>query len=570
MTTQRPMLGELLVQGGYLTVEQVQAAITESSQTNRRLGEVLVARGDISSEALINFLQIQLGHPVVGLAQTHIDTALARTLPERFCRGNGVLPLYRVGEKVVVAMLDPTDLVVADQLRLSMGSEIEVMAARPDDLENAFHRVFSGTTLSSTMPTIEGPGFGPAPFPAQPEKKERLLPVTEGDAGFTSLAQILDHMFREALKIGASSIHLEPKVRHLAVRYRISGLFHAATSIPKDLQGQVLARIKTLAKMDPNEKVRGMEEGRFHIRTDAASPPIDCRVSVVPVLHGENIVIRMVKRDEVIRPLGGLGLEPDQEAILRGTLARRRGLVLVSGPTDSGKTATVYSLLGTLIHPSIGIVTIEDPIEYPVTSFNQLQLPPSDATGWDLVYRSIIRQEPHCISISSIRDPKTAWMAVRAASTGRLVLTTLYADDAVTAHWVLFQQGADPHAVASVLDVSIAVRLLRKVCPSCREESAPSDALLAELGLGRAWVQGKRFSHGAGCSHCNATGYKDRVAVFEVMPGLPHLLEMISSRTSSEVMKKAAMDSGMRTLREVALSKAERGETSLEECARVL
>lgn len=555
------MLGELLIRAGYITEDQLARALEEGERSGRRLGEVLVERGDISREDLLHFLQHQLGHPVVGLARTHIDEALAKTLPERFCRTHGVLPLYRAGERVVVAMADPTDLVAQDQLRLSLGSEIEVMAARAEELEEAFRRVFGG-----------GPP-APPPTPAAHlafEDSRPLLPAPEDKPISPSLVELLDHMFKEALRLNATSIHLEPKARHLSVRYRVAGFFQEATAISNALKTQVTARIKMLAKMDPNEKVRTLEEGRFHIRPDVAAPPIDCRVSVIPALHGENVVVRLSRRDEVIRPLGALGLEPDQEAVLRSVLNLRRGLVLVSGPTDSGKTTTIYSILGEIMHPSLGIVTLEDPIEYPIASFNQMFLPTPDSPAWHLTYRAVLRQEPHCVYLSEVRGPKTAWMATRLAETGRLVLTSLYADDAVSAHWVLFQHGADSHAVASVLAASVAVRLVRKICTSCKEETEPTGDVLARLGVPARSLAGRRFYRGAGCVRCNNTGYLDRTAVFEVLSFAPHLSEMVADKTPSEKMRDAALDAGMRPLRDVAIEKAARGETSLEEIARVL
>lgn len=555
-----------MVRAGVLKAGDLEAALSEAQAEGRRLGDVLVARGLITEDQIQHFLSIQLGYPTIDLDRTWIDPDVARTLPEKFARRHGVLPLYKAdtaeGQAVVIAMSDPTNIVVQDEVRAALGQEIFVVMSMPRSaMDRHLDRVWNPAPVA-----VQEPAEAPvaAADPLLPLGGEDLKP---------SVARLLETLFKQALDLRATSVQLEPKQKFVSVRYRIDGQYTNVTSLPRDLYQAVLTRLKILGKLPVSEAVQVLEEGRFHLRPDLAAPPIDVRVSIVPAMFGEKIVLKITRRSEIIRPIENLGLEPSQLDQLKALLAQPMGLLLVAGKNDSGKTTTAYSALSVMGGPSSMIVTLEDPPAYPVSSFNQLRkvhlAEGNDPRAWDLTLKAVERQEPNIVYMSGVDTRDEVRMMLRLASTGRRVLSTLFADDAVSAHWVALQLGADSYAIGSVLSGVVNVRLVRTLCPHCRRPAneVPSDAVLARLELTRDQLKGKTLYSAVGCDRCGGNGFFGRTGVFEVLTVHEHLREMVETRVPSDLMRGAAIDSGMMPLREAGLAKVYRGETTLEELA---
>jgi type IV pilus assembly protein PilB len=561
MPEARRHFGELLVAHGVISKDSLPGALAEVERTGRRLGEVVVDLGFATEEDVLRCLGVHLGYPVVRLEHTYVDPAVARSLPEPFCRNEQVLPLYRVEGRTVVAVCDPLDIVALDEVGKAVGTAIEVLVAGRSDLRAAIDRVFAAAPSA--------PARRPAvPLETPPPEAQAVLSARGrplGDEGIP-VAKILEGILERALSDRVSAVHFEPKPKHAAVRFRIDGVFHTLTSIPLALAGPVLARLKMLARLDVGERVTEPVEGRFHLREGTTDPPVEVRLAIAPTIHGERAVLKVIRRADALRPVEALGFEPEQGADLKRVLEARRGLVLVSGPTGSGKTTALYSLLGAIDRPETNIVTAEDPVEYPVPTFNQMALPPSGTPAFESFLRAIERQGPDVVMLSEVRDRETTAAVLRLAESGRLVLTSLHADDAVTAYWPLFRWGADAHAVASVLVASIAVRLVRLVCPDCREAHRPAPDALARLGAPASGT----YHRGRGCDGCHRTGYRGRTGLFEVFAPASHVRDLVAGKATSDVVRQAAADSGMTTLREAGRAKAVRGFTTPEEVLRVL
>lgn len=552
-------LGALLVRAGIISVSQLAESLKEAEQTDRRLGEVLIARGYTTEEQIIEFVSMQLGFPTVKLDHTRIDADLAREIPEKFARRYGVLPLYRTdtasGSVVVVAMTDPANIMVHDELKRALG-EIFVTLTTQGEMSRHLDRIWMAAPQDEKIET----------------RQASVLPDSEAE-GKSSIAMILEMLFRQAFDLRATSVHLEPKQKFVSVRYKVDGRYSTVTSLPKETYQAVLARLKILSKIAIAESVIDIEEGRFHIRPDLAQPFIDIRVTIIPAMFGEKCVLKITRRDDVIRPISDLGFEKEQWDVVNDLMKKPTGLVLISGKNDSGKSTLAYSMLSRIGDPSNMVVTIEDPPAYPISGFNQVSkihasLP--DASQAEQTLKAVERQEPNIVYMSFVDTREELKMMLRLASTGCRVLATIYADDATSAHWVPLQLGADPYAVASVLTGVIHVRLIRLLCDQCRREVAPDPAFLAKLGISTESAAGMKFFEGAGCGKCGGTGYLGRTGVYEVMPVMDHLKEMIETKTPSDVMRKAAADSGMMTLRAAALAKLARGITTLAEVAAIL
>lgn len=553
---QKEHLGSLLVRAGIISDEDLKRALDEADRTEQRLGQVLIAMGLTTESQIQTFLGIQLGVPAVKLEHSVIDPEIAKSIPEKFARRHGVLPLYR-GEsagasQVVVAMTDPANIMVQDELTRELG-EVFIVTTTQAEMSRFLDRVWLGAAPEAAAPTVV--------LPASTKAAEEVRP---------SVALILEMLFKKSFELRATSIHLEPKQKFVAVRYKVDGVYHSVTSLPKETYQAVLTRIKILSKMTVAETVMEIEEGRFHIRPDLAAPFIDVRVTVVPAVFGEKAVLRITRRDDIIRPLDAMGFEPSQWPVIVDLLKKTAGLLLITGKNDSGKTTLAYSILSQIGDPSNMVVTVEDPASYPISGFNQVakfRMQKTELTRFEQTLRAVEMQEPNIVYISSVDTNEETRMMLRLASTGRRVLGTLYADDATSSHWVTLQQGADPYAVASALSGVVGCRLVRKICPHCRIESKPSEEARARLNLKPTWMSGKLFHEGAGCEICSHTGYLGREGVYEIMPAFDHIKDMIESRAPSDMVRKTSVEAGMMSFRDAALAKVERGITTLSEVA---
>ncbi len=555
-------LGSLLVRAGVITPADLQKALAVVDAENRRLGEVLVEKGLTTEEQIQHFVGIQLGYPTLRLDRTYIDLEVARLLPQKFSQRYGVLPLYRTetgtGPVIVVAMTDPTNIMIQDEVRKALGEDIFVTLVSLGDMNRSLERIWK-EEVPSPPPVVEQGAV--------------QLPLSVDGETKPSVAKILETLFNQALDLRVDAIHLEPKQKYAAIRYKIDGGYVSITSLPRETYQAVLTRIKILAKLTIAESVLDVAEGRFHLRPDLSRPFIDVRVTVVPSVFGEKAILKMTRREDIIRPADQLGFEPAQLPVLQALLARPSGLVLVSGKNDSGKTTLAYSLLAAVGTPNNMIVTVEDPPAYPVSSFNQVKKVMNEKGGemsWEQTLKAVERQEPDIVFLSHVDTLEEARMMQRFAATGRRVLGTLYAEDATSSHWVPLQLGGDAHAIAWALSGVIACRLVRLLCPACRREAPPADEQLALLGIKRERLPQGRYCVPAGCESCSGTGYRGRTGVYEIMPVPDHVREMIASRQPSDAVRSAVIEAGMMTLREAGLAKAARGITSLAEVCAIL
>jgi type II secretory ATPase GspE/PulE/Tfp pilus assembly ATPase PilB-like protein len=555
-------LGSLLVKAGIITPEALAATLAEIIETGGRLGETLIAKGLTTEDEIQKFLAIQLGYPTVRLDRTYIDLETARTIPEKFARRFGVLPLYRsesaTGPVVVVAMTDPSNIMVQDEIRKALGEEIFATLAAQSEMTRFLDRIWTETSEEE--------------MPVSVESERRVLPRSSAEEK-PSVAALLEMIFKQALEMRAASIHLEPKQKFVAVRYKIDGQFQSVTSLPRETFQAVLTRIKILGKIPVSESITTMEEGRFHIRLDAVKPFIDVRVNIVPAAFGEKAVLKLTRRDEIIRPLDELGFEQEQWTALSNLVARRSGLVLLAGKNEGGKTTLAYSILSHIEAASNMIVTVEDPPAYPIAAFNQIgrvTASSSKTSAWDMTLKSVECQEPNVVYLAGVDTVEEFRMLLRLGAQGRHVLASLYADDATSAHWVALQRGADSFAVASVLSGVIATRVVRRICETCRVAAPVTPEELARLGIKSEAVRGKVFYKGKGCERCGGTGYFGRLGVYEVMTAHEHIKGMIEEKAPSDVIRKAAAEAGMMTMVEAGLAKAARGLTTIEEIIAAL
>lgn len=582
-------LGTLLVRAGVIKPSDLEDALVVAERENRRLGDVLVARGLTTEDQIQQFLSIQIGYPTIDLDRAYIDPELAHALPEKFARRYGVLPLYRAdaanGAVVVVAMTDPTNIMVQDEMRVALGQDIFVVLCLPRAaMDRHLEQIWATSPADADASVSAGTAMGGADVSSTFISTSSLLEA--GEDVKPAVASILEMLFKKALDLRASSVHLEPKQKFVAVRYRIDGQYSNVTSLPREMYQSVETRLKILAKIPVSEAVQALVEGRFHLRHDIASPPIDVRVSIMPALFGEKTVLRITHRTDVIRLLPELGLEAEQRPILEELIGLPAGLLLISGKNDAGKTTLAYSCLAVASDPSTMLVTIEDPPAYPVSSFNQIQKyrfpestggASSSSTEWEHTLKAVERQQPNLVFIAGVDTRDEVKMMLRLASTGRRVVATLYADDAVSTHWVPLQLGADPFAIGSVLSGVVNARLVRRLCPHCRRPltaapvGVPSqramEVVLSRLEIGRDWLNGKSVHEAVGCEKCGGSGYIGRIGVYEILKIDNALREMIESKATSDVCRRSAIASGMMTLREAGLAKVARGETSLEELA---
>lgn len=551
-------LGTLLVKAGVIDSDQLAAALAIVEKDDRWLGEVLIDRGYATETQIQEFLSVQLGYPVVKLDSTYIDREVATAISEKFSRRHGVLPLYRAdtdeSHVIVVAMTDPANIVVQDELKNAFGSTIFPALAAPSEMARHLNALWSAKRPQASAADDAVP----------------VLP-SSGDLK-PNVAKILEMLFRTALETRATSIHFGPKKKYVSVQLRIDGDYHQVTYLPSDAYGAVLSRLKILAKIGVGESSGHVEEGWFHIRPDISQPQIEVRTTIIPAVFGTKAVLKITRRSDILRPLDRLGMEPAQGKDLETILASERGLLLISGKNDSGKTTLAYSSLARLGSASRLVVTIEDPYSYPVSNFNQIAK--TDLAGKERLslaeaVRAVERQEPHIVYLASPDSEAEMQVLLRMASTGRFVLTSLYADDATSSYWVCFQHGLDPHAVASVLSGVVFCRLARLICPGCRAKVDPDPGALAALGLLRGEIAGAEFFEGKGCKECGGLGYKGRTGVYEVLRLHDHLRDMVASKAPSEPFRRAAIDSGMMTLASAALEKAKRGLISLQEVLRV-
>lgn len=562
-------LGSLLLNQGLITEAQLQEALRRQEQRGGKLGQILVEMKAIGEEELLRGVATQLGVPRANISQVGIPPQeILGRVPESMAVKYRMVPLALHGQVLQVAMVDPFDIPTLDNLRVATGFHIQPLIASEKEVQEAielFYRrpeedqqaVLSQEVLKDILQSqVE-----------LQKKEEEVLDLERIRAQVEEapVVRLVDYVIVNAVKERASDIHIEPREDRLDIRYRIDGILHHVISPPSNLQNAIISRIKILADMDIAER-RLPQDGRFTIRLDFRE--VDLRVSTLPTSHGEKIVIRLLRKGPLSLNLEDLGFEADSIAVFRKYIHRPYGLILLTGPTGSGKTTTLYAALSQIASSEKNIVTVEDPVEYQLKGIYQMQANPAIGLSFAVGLRAILRQDPDVIMVGEIRDYETAEMAVRAALTGHLVFSTLHTNDAVGTIVRLLNMGIEPFLVCSALTMSVAQRLVRKICPECRELVEPTADMLAGLGLDPKDTA-VRFYQGRGCPKCKGTGYFGRTGVFEILEVNQRIKDLVLQGALPETIHRMAIEQGMVTLRQCAVKKVLSGITTFAEVLRV-
>jgi type IV pilus assembly protein PilB len=546
-------LGGLLVDRGLITAEQLEAAIAEQKKTGRRLGHVLVDQRLVSPEILLEVLSEQLGVPTVRINAYTVSPEAIAALPEKVARRHTAFPLQKISTTLVVALATPKDLTALDDLRFASGCSIHTVLALEDEIVEALNRYYRDEWL---------PDVGREEADAVVLDSPAAQLLTRDEAAERSAVSMLERVIARAAADAASDIHFESRQDDFHIRFRVDGTFRDVAVLPLALAPAVVARIKVLSCMDIAEH-RLPQDGRFS--ATVGEQRLDLRSSTYPTVHGEKAVLRLLDSGRLRLQLDRVGLTGATLEAVRELVHRPEGILLITGPTGSGKTSTLYAALGELVRTGKNIVTIEDPVEYSLPGVNQGQT--NDKAGFTFArgLRAILRQDPDVVMVGEIRDVETLEVAIEASLTGHLVLSTLHTNGAVATVARLMEMGLEPYLLASSVLGIVAQRLVRRVCSTCRVEVTTTPALKA---LFREGEPGSYF-RGTGCPDCRGTGFHGRVGIFELLRITEPISELVLARASDARINEVARREGMRTLREECLSLVERGETTLEEVLRV-
>ena len=558
--TRKKLLGERLLETGLVTERQLAQALQAQQSTGEQLGRLLVRLGYLSEEQLLRMLCQDAGIPFTDLGDVAADVDAIAVLPEPLARANVVFPLKEDGDRLVVALANPFDVTTLASLERSTGRRISAVGAPRAKIVAAIDRLYSqspGLTRPTT-PAAHTPPPAPTATIEQAYGGRRASETSSDDGGQTASA-VADAVFREGVTLGATDIHIEPTTDSIIIRYRLDGILRNGPTFPKAMQSPLLTRIKVLASLNIAEN-RLPQDGRLRVQVDGRD--IDLRVSTFPTVHGEDLVLRVLDRSRVVLNLAKLGMEQAELGLFQEVLARPAGLILITGPTGSGKTTTLYAALAQLNTGERCILTLEDPVEYEVPGIRQSQINPRAGLTFASGLRSMLRHDPDVILVGEIRDLETADIALSAAMTGHLVLSTLHTNSAAAAMPRLLDMGTEPYALASSLQLCVAQRLVRVICPNCKQETDVPIAVRRRFNL----VDSTLYS-APGCSACRNTGYRGRMAIFELLPTSEALVSAIYERKSAEEINRI---SGHRSLLETGLAKVRAGHTTLEELLRVV
>ncbi len=553
-------IGDLLVEHKVISEQQLGTALSDQKKTGRKLGHVLIENGYITEDQLLDFLSRQLKLPLIDLKHFKFRPDTVRLIPETFARRYRAIVLRDDTDGLLVGMADPTDIFGYDELARLLKRPIQQAVVREADLLATIDLVYRRTDEITTLAEELGEEVGEADY----DLNRLIASVDLTDA---PVVKLLQSLFEDAVQIGASDIHIEPDENVLRIRQRIDGALHEQVMKEKRIANALVSRLKLMAGLNISER-RIPQDGRFNIRVRNQS--IDVRLSTMPIQHGESVVMRLLNQSEDLLDLEHLGMPPALLSRFRRIIHRPHGLVLVTGPTGSGKTTTLYSALSELNTPSEKIITVEDPVEYRLPRINQVQVNTKIDLTFANVLRAALRQDPDIVLVGEIRDSETAEIGLRAAMTGHLVLSTLHTNDAVSTANRLIDMGAAGYLVATALQAVLAQRLVRRLCESCKQAHTPDIHEMAWLYnvLGEA-AEGAHFHRGLGCPHCNDTGYHGRIGVFELLELTDTLADALRREDVAAFAQGARRDKDFMPFYRHALDHALRGITSLDEVLRV-
>jgi type IV pilus assembly protein PilB len=551
-------LGKVLIESGLITEDQLSQAL--ESQNGKTLVQQLGALGYASEVQIASVLADSLNLPVVDLASYEIDANATTKLSEDLAKRYMVLPIGFEGEKLVVAMADPANIFAIDDLTIVTGLEIKPVVATESELEAAIKKF---TRVDESVEDMVG-----AVGLAEAEEVGPSGRESEEDAATGPVVKLVNLLITEAVREHANDVHIEPQEKDVRIRFRIDGVLHEVMRSPKKLQNGLISRLKIMSGMDISER-RVPQDGRFGVNVEKKA--VDFRVASLPTIHGEKMVLRLLEKDSVLMSLDDLGFLPEPLARFKESFTKPYGAILITGPTGSGKTTTLYGALNILNDPDRNVITVEDPVEYRLHGLGQCQVNAKVGMTFGAALRSILRQDPDIVMIGEIRDQETALIAIESALTGHLVLSTLHTNDAAASMTRLTEMGVEPFLSSSAVDCIVAQRLARKLCRECREAYQPSVEALETAGFPFDAAKGPPTLYRAhGCKRCNQTGYRGRLGIYEVMRVTESIERLVVDRVTSDELKRQAIAEGMDPLRMDGFKKVLQGVTSIEEIMRVI
>ncbi len=559
---QRKRLGDILVEAGVISAQQLQEALSKQKILGKRLGKVLVDTGITTEDSIATTLAAQMSIPYINLNEITITPEVLTAIPDGIVRSHNLLPVKLEGNRLQITMSDPLDVFIIDEITFQTGYELEIGISPESQIEAAIKHYYGNSeSLQNAVDNLAA---------------ERKTEVSLDESFFTTfdlndeeqnvpIINLVNTIIQQAINDKASDIHIEPDEEVVRVRYRIDGILNELMKAPKTIQSELISRLKIMAQMDISEK-RLPQDGRIKVKVQNKS--IDLRVSSLPTVFGEKIVIRILDKSRLSLTLDQVGFDEDLLKLFKTLSSAPNGIVLMTGPTGSGKTSTLYAAINFVKSPEINITTVEDPVEYLIPSINQVQVRSEIGLTFARTLRSILRQDPNVILIGEIRDFETAQIAIESALTGHLVFSTLHTNDAASAVTRLIEMGVEPYLVASAVIGVGGQRLVRKICPSCREMYEITDKedieVLKENGFNTT-----KLYYGRGCLTCRKTGYAGRTAIHEIMTINDEIHGLILDSASARDIRQAAVKSGMRTMRVDGLQKAIKGVTTLKEVLRL-
>jgi type IV pilus assembly protein PilB len=553
MVDQSKSLRDSLISSRLLNEAQVREAIEEGRRTGETLIKSILRKGMLDENTLISFLEKEMEIPRVDLSSYLVDQKTVDLVPISVARKYKLIPLFKVGDVLTVAMVDPFDVLALDEVRGKSKCDVEPMVATSKEIETAIGQYYG--VAGSVEDLVKEIGPTPQSAPAAAVAPSEEAPVIK----------LVNLLILRAVAEGASDVHIEPTEKNVRIRYRVDGIMHDVSTAPLYLLSSIVTRIKVISKMDIAES-RLPQDGRFELKVEGKS--VDARVSSFPSIYGEALVMRLLDKSSVLLGLGELGFGDDNLKRFEEVIKRPYGIILVTGPTGSGKTTTLYATLNKILSPEKNIMTIEDPVEYELAGIRQAQVNLKAGLEFANALRSMLRQDPDVILVGEIRDLDTARVAIQAALTGHLVFSTLHTNDAAGSLTRLVDMGIEPFLTASSVAAAIAQRLLRTICPRCKVSYEPPKELLTKIGFDPN--EKVEFYRGKGCKACHNTGYHGRTAIFEILAVDAKIQELILRNASSaDIRLEAIKTGGMRTLRDDGLIKVRQGLTTIDEVMRV-
>ena len=556
----RKRLGEILIQLNIISQEQLDAALQEQKSSDKLIGQILIEKKFATKKDIARALAQQVSVDFVEkITEQMVDTQILGKVPLKFLRKHVVIPIIFEGRKTIVTS-DPRDLQPLDNIALLLAGDVNYAVSAPEVISDAINKYYPFEAEKEMMEELK----------EEKEEEIDLAAIEEKDilemAHEAPIVKLVNHMLYQAVKEEASDIHIEPFEKELRVRYRIDGVMYQKVLPPKRYQGAIVSRIKIMANLNIAEK-RLPQDGRIEIKV--GDKAIDIRVSILPCKFGERVTMRLLDKSKGLVDLESLNFSPQDYKIITKTIERPNGIFLISGPTGSGKTTTLYAILTKLNQPDVNIMTVEDPVEYTINGVSQVQVKEDIGLTFANVLRTFLRQDPDIILLGEIRDKETAQISTQAALTGHLVLSTIHTNNAPATITRLIDMEVEPFLIASSLICVMSQRLVRKLCDKCKQVYKPTDEMIRKIGLTSAQAAGITFYQAVGCDECINTGYRGRLAIFEVMEVDDEIASLIVQRADASVIKRKALQQGMTTLGQDGLRYIKEGKTTIEEVLSV-